>query len=47
MLKHGLISDKDYWNKLLIFLKLKNNKILPLIYKSIEIKNKIDLRTFK
>ena len=44
MLKHGLISDKDYWNTLLIFLKKNTLEILPLIYKSIEIKNKIVLK---
>ena len=43
MLKHGLISDKDYWIKLSKIYK-KNDNILPLIYKSIEIKNKIVLK---
>ena len=43
MLKHGLISDKNYWIKLSKFYK-KNDNILPLIYKSIEIKNKIVLK---
>jgi len=43
MLKHGLISDKNYWIKLSKIYK-KNDNILPLIYKSIEIKNKIVLK---
>ena len=41
MLKHGLISDKDYWNTLSDFLKKDNKDILPFIHKSIEIKNGI------
>ena len=41
MLKHGLINDKKYWNTLSNILKTNPDDILPLIYKSIEIKNKI------
>ena len=44
MLKHGLISDKDYWNTLSDFLKKDNKDILPFIHKSIEIKNKVVLK---
>jgi len=43
MLKHGLISDKKYWDTLSNILKTNTDDILPLIYKSIEIKNKIVL----
>ena len=42
MLKHGLIIDKHYWSTLSSTLK-NTDDILPLIYKSIEIKNRIVL----
>lgn len=38
MLKHGLIFDKDYWNK---FKNLSSQDLEALIYESIVIKNKI------
>lgn len=44
MLKHGLINDKSYWNTLSIVNNIKTKEILPLIYKSIQIKNKIVLK---
>jgi len=43
MLKHGLINDKKYWDTLSNILKKNTKDILSLIYKSIEIKNKIVL----
>ena len=41
MLKHGLIFDKDYWNKLKNLSSLDLNDLETLIHQSIVIKNKI------
>ncbi|WP_338410714.1 3-dehydroquinate synthase [uncultured Flavobacterium sp.] len=41
MLKHGLIYDKNYWNKLKDLTLLQIEDLETLIYESIEIKNKI------
>ncbi|HBK83919.1 MAG TPA: 3-dehydroquinate synthase [Flavobacterium sp.] len=41
MLKHGLIFDKDYWNKFKDLSLLNLNDLDLLIYRSIEIKNEI------
>ena len=41
MLKHGLISDKEYWNKFKNLSSLKTEDLNELIHQSIAIKNKI------
>lgn len=41
MLKHGLIFDKDYWNKFKNLSSLSSQDLEALIYESIVIKNKI------
>lgn len=41
MLKHGLIFDKDYWEKFLDLKQLDAAELDDLIYRSIEIKNEI------
>ncbi|NHM07463.1 3-dehydroquinate synthase [Flavobacterium sp. CYK-4] len=41
MLKHGLIYDKDYWEKFLDLKQLDAQDLNALIYRSIEIKNEI------
>ncbi|NHN25960.1 3-dehydroquinate synthase [Flavobacterium jejuense] len=41
MLKHGLIFDKNYWNKLKNISNLNTDDLDTLIYQSIEIKNNI------
>jgi 3-dehydroquinate synthase len=41
MLKHGLIYDRAYWNKLTDLSKLTLNDLDALIYESVEIKNSI------
>lgn len=41
MLKHGLIYDRNYWNKLSDLSKLTMNDLDALIYKSVEIKKAI------
>ena len=41
MLKHGLIYDKNYWNKFLDLKKLNFDDLDQLIYRSVEIKNEI------
>lgn len=41
MLKHGLIYDKKYWNKLKDITSLNTNDLDILIHESVEIKNKI------
>jgi 3-dehydroquinate synthase len=41
MLKHGLIYDKNYWNKFKKLSELDGDDLSALIYESIEIKNKI------
>lgn len=41
MLKHGLISDKEYWKKLLTISPEKIDELIPLIKTSVEIKKKI------
>ena len=41
MLKHGLISDRNYWNQLKNLRPTDTTKLIPLIYRSVEIKNKI------
>ncbi len=41
MLKHGLIFDKNYWNKLKDITSLNTNDLDALIHQSVEIKNKI------
>ena len=41
MLKHGLITDADYWNRLNKITDLRATDLAPLIYESVIIKNKI------
>ncbi len=41
MLKHGLIFDKNYWDKLKNIADLNTNDLDVLIHQSVEIKNKI------
>ena len=41
MLKHGLICDRDYWNKLKNTTDLNTDDLDILIHQSVEIKNKI------
>lgn len=41
MLKHGLISDRAYWNKLKNTTDLNTDDLDTLIHQSVEIKNKI------
>jgi 3-dehydroquinate synthase len=41
MLKHGLISDRLYWNKLRSNTNPKTEDLLNLIYESVKIKNEI------
>lgn len=41
MLKHGLIYDRDYWNKFKELSNLSTDDLESLIYQSIEIKNNI------
>ncbi|WP_394906375.1 3-dehydroquinate synthase [uncultured Mesonia sp.] len=41
MLKHGLIADKNYWKKMTDLSQLNLTHLNELIYRSIEIKNKI------
>ncbi|WP_430400761.1 3-dehydroquinate synthase [Flavobacterium sp.] len=41
MLKHGLIFDKEYWNKFKNLTNLNTDDLNELIYKSIQIKNTI------
>lgn len=41
MLKHGLIYDKVYWNRLKSFKNFKNLDLIEEIYRSVEIKNEI------
>ena len=41
MLKHGLISDRLYWNALKELQSPKVDDLTPLIYRSVEIKNTI------
>lgn len=41
MLKHGLIFDKKYWDKLKNIADLNTNDLDALIHQSVEIKNKI------
>jgi len=41
MLKHGLIFDKNYWDKLKNIADLNTNDLDALIHQSVEIKNKI------
>lgn len=41
MLKHGLIYDKEYWNHFLCLNNLNSEHLDALIYRSVEIKNKI------
>lgn len=41
MLKHGLIADKSYWDTLKDFKRIDLEELLPLIHRSIEIKNKV------
>ena len=41
MLKHGLIYDKNYWDEIKNVSNLNTNDLDRLIYKSVQIKNKI------
>ena len=41
MLKHGLIKDKKYWNRLSDLSKLTTDDLAKLIYESVVIKNEI------
>lgn len=41
MLKHGLIFDKDYWNKFLDWSNIDSADLDQLIHRSVEIKNEI------
>lgn len=41
MLKHGLIADKKYWETLKDFKNIGLEELLPLIHRSIEIKNDV------
>ncbi|MDG1263817.1 MAG: 3-dehydroquinate synthase [Flavobacteriaceae bacterium] len=41
MLKHGLIQDKMYWNKLSNFKKISTDEIKELIHHSVSIKNQV------
>ncbi|MDG1761468.1 MAG: 3-dehydroquinate synthase [Flavobacteriaceae bacterium] len=41
MLKHGLIADLNYWNTLKDYKSIHSGELLPLIHRSIEIKNKV------
>ncbi|KIX22822.1 3-dehydroquinate synthase [Flavobacterium sp. 316] len=41
MLKHGLIFNREYWNKLKNVSSLNTNDLNSLIHESVEIKNKI------
>jgi len=41
MLKHGLIGDRDYWQKMVTYLNNKNTNFSQLIKESIQIKNEI------
>lgn len=41
MLKHGLIADKAYWEELKSIDKIDNSNIDNLVYRSVEIKNKV------
>lgn len=41
MLKHGLIADPAYWEKLADYNQLTTNKLLPTIHHSVGIKNKV------
>lgn len=41
MLKHGLIIDKNYWDKFKNLSSLNSEDLTDLIYQSVEIKNKI------
>jgi len=44
MLKHGLILDQSYWNQFLNLSQLDTTDLPELIYRSVEIKNKIVLQ---
>lgn len=44
MLKHGLIADKIYWNKLLSLSKLSPKELIPFIERSVELKNEVVLQ---
>tara|TARA_B100000767_G_scaffold265223_1_gene281030 strand:+ start:4470 stop:5591 length:1122 start_codon:yes stop_codon:yes gene_type:complete len=44
MLKHGLIHDKTYWDKLSNFKKISTDEIKELIYHSVGIKNQVVLK---
>lgn len=41
MLKHGLIADKTYWEELKSIDKIDDSNIDNLVYRSVEIKNKV------
>lgn len=41
MLKHGLIQNKEYWNSLKNISSLNTDDLDALIYKSVQIKNKV------
>ncbi|MGC6421823.1 MAG: 3-dehydroquinate synthase [Flavobacteriaceae bacterium] len=41
MLKHGLIADPPYWNKLAAFGNLRTDTLLPTIHHSVSIKNEV------
>lgn len=41
MLKHGLIYDKEYWQKFLNLSEIDSNELDSLIHRSVEIKNEI------
>ncbi|MBA22759.1 MAG: 3-dehydroquinate synthase [Flavobacteriales bacterium] len=44
MLKHGLIHDKTFWDKLSNYKKISTDEIKELIYHSVEIKNQVVLK---